>query len=51
MTTMKLKEDEKRIDAFEMRMWRRMEGVKWEDRVRNEEVLRRVGEKLSLIHI
>ena len=25
------KEDEKRIEAFEMWMWRRMEGVKWED--------------------
>ncbi len=43
------KEDEKRIEAFEMWMWRRMEGVKWEDRVRNEEVLRRVGEKREIL--
>ena len=43
------KEDEKRIEAFEMWMWRRMEGVKWEDRVRNKEVLRRVGEKREIL--
>ncbi|MGP1933413.1 MAG: hypothetical protein ACTS8P_01905, partial [Arsenophonus sp. NC-XBC3-MAG3] len=34
------KEDEKRIEALEMWIWRRMEGIKWNDKVRNEEVLR-----------
>uniref|UniRef100_A0A8D9AAF2 Uncharacterized protein n=1 Tax=Cacopsylla melanoneura TaxID=428564 RepID=A0A8D9AAF2_9HEMI len=32
-----------------MWLWRRMEGIKWTDKVRNEEVLRRVGEQRSLL--
>lgn len=38
------KADRKRIDAFEMWIWRRMENIKWMDKVRNEEVLIRVDE-------
>ncbi|KAJ4427601.1 hypothetical protein ANN_25249 [Periplaneta americana] len=34
--------EEKRLEAFEMWMWRRMESVKWTDRIRNEAVLERV---------
>ena len=31
------------LDAFEMRVWRRMEKVSYKDRVTNEEVLKYVG--------
>ncbi|KAJ4435001.1 hypothetical protein ANN_23573 [Periplaneta americana] len=34
--------EEKRLEAFEMWIWRRMEHVKWTDRIRNEAVLERV---------
>ncbi|KAJ4444690.1 hypothetical protein ANN_06487 [Periplaneta americana] len=37
--------EEKRLEAFEMRIWRRMERVKWTDKIRNEVVLERVGEE------
>src|SRR3984885_9830703 len=43
------KEDIKRIEAFEMWIWRRMERVSWREHTTNEEVLRRVGENRSLI--
>ncbi|KAJ4435883.1 hypothetical protein ANN_18503 [Periplaneta americana] len=33
--------EEKRLEAFEMWIWRRMECVKWTDRMRNEAVLER----------
>ena len=32
-----------------MWMWRRMEKVRWKDKVTNDEVLRRVGEERRLI--
>ena len=43
-------EDIKKIEAFEMWIWRRIEGISWKDHIRNEEVLRRVGEERSMIH-
>ncbi|MGX9339094.1 hypothetical protein, partial [Pantoea dispersa] len=39
------KMEKKYLESFEMWCWRRMEKVKWTDRMRNYEVLRRVGEK------
>lgn len=45
------KEDERRLEAFEMWTWRRMEGIKWEDKVRNEEVLCRVGEEREILKV
>ncbi|KAJ4427404.1 hypothetical protein ANN_25026 [Periplaneta americana] len=36
---------EKRIEPFEMWIWRRMERVNWTDRIRNEAMLGRVGEE------
>jgi hypothetical protein len=39
------KEDIKRLEAFEMWIWRRMENVSWTHRMMNEEVLQQVGEK------
>src|SRR3984885_14147392 len=43
------KEDIKRIEAFEMWIWRRMERISWMEHITNKEVLRRVGEKRALI--
>ncbi|KAJ4437345.1 hypothetical protein ANN_17486 [Periplaneta americana] len=43
--------EEKRIEAFEMWIWRRMEHVKWTDRIRNEAVLERVGEERMMLKL
>ncbi|KAI5756386.1 hypothetical protein M8J77_024680 [Diaphorina citri] len=43
------KKEEKYLESFEMWVWRRLEGIKWSDRVRNEEVLRRVEEKREIL--
>ena len=42
-------EDIKRLQAFEMWVWRRMEKVSWRDKKTNEEVLEAIGEKRSLM--
>ncbi|KAJ4451257.1 hypothetical protein ANN_02718, partial [Periplaneta americana] len=39
----------KQIEAFEMWIWRRMERVKWTDRIRNEAVLETVGEERMML--
>jgi hypothetical protein len=38
-----------RLNAFEMWVWRRMEGVSWMDRKTNEQVLSDVGEDRSIL--
>ena len=43
------KEDMKRLEAFEMWIWRRMEKVSWTEKRTNEEILQRVGEKRCLL--
>ena len=43
------KEDERRLEAFEMWSSRRMEEVKWTERERNDEVLDMVGEERQLL--
>ena len=43
------KEEIRRLNAFEMWVWRRMERVSWEDKKTNEEVLCSVGEERSFI--
>ncbi|KAJ4438885.1 hypothetical protein ANN_14839 [Periplaneta americana] len=43
--------EEKRIEAFEMWIWRRKECVKWTDRIRNEAVLERVGEERMMLKL
>ena len=44
------KVDVRRLQAFEMWIWRRIERISWTDRITNEEVLRRVAECRSLIN-
>ncbi|KAL4132882.1 hypothetical protein QTP88_009959 [Uroleucon formosanum] len=41
--------EKKQLEAFEMWCWRRMERISWIERKTNEEVLRTVGEKRTLI--
>jgi len=43
------KEDVKRLEAFEMWLWRRMEKISWTEHISNEEVLRMVGEERSIL--
>ena len=42
-------EDVKGLEAFEMWIWRRMCRISWMDHITNDEVLRRVDEKRSLM--
>ena len=42
------KRDVEKIEAFEMWIWRRMLKISWKDKVTNEEVLQRVGERRTL---
>jgi len=44
-------EDIKRLEAFEMWIWRRMERISWMEHRTNEEILKMVDEKGSLIGI
>jgi hypothetical protein len=39
----------KRLEAFEMWVWRRMEKLSYKDRVTNDEVLKNVGESRCLL--
>ncbi|KAJ4451478.1 hypothetical protein ANN_02941 [Periplaneta americana] len=43
--------EEKQIEAFEIWIWRRMECVKWTDRIRNEAVLERVSEERMMLKL
>ena len=43
------KEDVRRIEAFEMWIWRRMERISWTEKRTNEEVLNLVGEKRAMV--
>ena len=45
------KEDENRLEAFEMWVWRTMKKVRWLDKVRNDEVLRRIGEERTILKV
>ena len=40
--------ERKRIEAFEMWFYRRMMNIKWMDKITNEEVLGRIGERRTL---
>jgi len=41
--------DRKKIEAFEMWIWRRMEKISWKDKITNVDVLKRVNEERSLL--
>ena len=43
--------DRKKVEAFEMWTWRRMLKISWRDKVTNQEVLKRVDEERSLLHM
>uniref|UniRef100_A0A8D8XRU9 Endonuclease-reverse transcriptase n=1 Tax=Cacopsylla melanoneura TaxID=428564 RepID=A0A8D8XRU9_9HEMI len=43
------KKEEKFLENFEMWLWRRIENIKWSDKIRNEEVLKRVGEERTIL--
>jgi hypothetical protein len=38
----------KYLESFEVWCWRRMEKIKWSEKVTNEQVLDRIGEKRAL---
>ena len=40
----------KKIEAFEMWIWRRLEKISWRDKITNEDVLKRVDEERSLLN-
>ena len=42
--------DQKYLESFEMRCWRRMEKTSWTDHVRNKEVILRVNEQRNMLH-
>jgi len=42
--------DRRRLEAFEMWIWRRREKISWLDKVINEEVLRRVNEDKQILN-
>jgi hypothetical protein len=44
------KVDQKYLESFEIWCWRRMEKIRWTDRVRNEEGLQRVVEERNILH-
>jgi len=42
--------DRRRLEAFEMWVWRRMKKISWLDKVTNKEVLRRVNEDRQILN-
>jgi hypothetical protein len=42
--------EQKYLESCEMWCWRRMEKVKWSEKVTNEELLGRLGEKRILLN-
>ena len=42
--------DRKRLEAFEMWIWRRMERVSWKDKVTNVDVLQGVSDARNVLH-
>ena len=46
-----VKVDVRRLEAFEMWIWRRMERISWVDKILNEEVLAKVEEDRQIMKI
>ena len=42
--------DRKKIEAFEMWIWRQMEKIGWRDKITDDDVLKRVNEERSLMN-
>jgi len=42
--------DRRRLEAFEMWIWSRMEKISWRDKVTNKEVLRRVNKDRQILN-
>jgi len=42
--------DKKKLEAFEMWIWRRMQKVSWKDMITNQDILERIKEKRSLLN-
>ena len=42
--------DQEHLESSEMWCWRRVEKIRWTDRVKNEEVLIRVNEQRNILH-
>ena len=42
--------DRKKMEAFEMWIWRQMEKISWSDKITNDDVLKRVNEERSLLN-
>ena len=43
------RQTDRRLEAFQMWIWRRMEKISWLDKVTNEEVLRRENEDRQIL--
>ena len=43
------KEDQKYLESFRTRCWRRMEKMSWTDHMRNEEILHRIKEERNIL--
>jgi len=46
-----LTQTDRKLEFFEMWLWRRMEKINWLDEVTNEEVLRRLTEDRQILNI
>ena len=42
--------ERKYLESFEIWCWRRMEKIKWSEKVTKEQILDRIGEKRTLLH-
>ena len=45
------KADRAKLESFELWVWRRMEKINWTEHVSNEDVLKQIGDKRSLLTV
>ena len=46
-----MRNEQKQLEAFELWVWRRMERVKWTDKIKNAVVLERMGEGRIMLEL